>query len=148
MSSYYFKQKFADYEWIGRFPRQKPDYINYLLDIGYTYLFNFSIPFIQTKGFDICVGFLHSDYYNRPSLACDIIEPLRYPIDDIVIKSINLKLISNQDFEVIDGKVVCICRSNLNKYIELISTNMTTKFQTQLEKEINTFSTYVLDYNL
>ena len=28
-------------DWLGRKPRVKSDYINAILDIGYTYLFNF-----------------------------------------------------------------------------------------------------------
>ena len=49
----FFTAYFQDLEWKGRLPRIKGDYVNAILDIGYTYLFNFMECFVRMFGFDI-----------------------------------------------------------------------------------------------
>lgn len=100
----YFSRLFCNYEWKGRKPRIKFDYINSLLDIGYTILFNFVDCLLQVYDFDVYKGVLHTDFYMRKSLVCDLMEPLRPIIDWRIKKGINLNQFKKEDFILIRGQ--------------------------------------------
>lgn len=100
-SKVYFPRIFNNTKWIGRKPRIKFDYINSLLDIGYNILFNFIDAFLQVFGFDVYCGVLHTCFYMRKSLVCDIMEPFRPIIDWQIRKSINLGQFKEEDFVII-----------------------------------------------
>ena len=100
-SRVYFSQLFADAGWKGRKPRVKSDYINVVLDIGYTMLFNFIDAILQLYGFDVYCGVLHRAFYMRKSLVCDIMEPFRAIIDWKIRWAINLGKCKQDDFEQI-----------------------------------------------
>ncbi len=97
-SKIYFPRMFSNTRWIGRKPRIKFDYINALLDIGYNALFNFIDAILQVFGFDVYCGVLHTCFYMRKSLVCDIMEPMRPIVDWQIRKSINLKQFKQEDF--------------------------------------------------
>lgn len=97
-SKIYFPRIFSNTQWIGRKPRIKFDYINTLLDIGYNALFNFIDAILQVFGFDVYYGVLHTCFYMRKSLVCDIMEPMRPIVDWQIRKSINLKQFKQDDF--------------------------------------------------
>lgn len=94
----YFSAYFQDLDWKGRHPRTKTDYINSILDIGYTILFNFVESFVRLFGFDVYIGVYHRLWFKRKSLICDLIEPFRCIIDHIVLIAINRKQFSEKDF--------------------------------------------------
>lgn len=98
VSKYYFEAYFQDYNWEGRHPRVKDNYINVILDIGYTILFNYIECFIRMFGFDLYIGVYHRLWFKRKSLACDLMEPFRSIIDHTVRISINKKQFSENDF--------------------------------------------------
>ena len=81
---------FDNVQWNGRKPRIKSDYVNVVLDIGYTMLFNIVDAMLQVYGFDTYYGVFHKCFYMRKSLVCDIMEPIRPIIDYEVRKAINL----------------------------------------------------------
>lgn len=97
-SKVYFKNHFNNTVWNGRQPRLKQDIINTVLDIGYSLLFTFVDAILSSYGFDTYKGVLHTQFYMRKSLVCDIVEPFRPLIDRQVKKSINLKQIRENDF--------------------------------------------------
>ena len=97
-SNLYFKNIFNNVIWRGRQPRLKRDYINSALDIGYTLLFNFIDAICGSYGFDTYCGVLHTQFYMRKSLVCDLVEPFRVIIDTAIKKAINLKQIQEGDF--------------------------------------------------
>lgn len=99
-SKLYFPRVFNNTKWKGRKPRIKFDYINALLDIGYNILFNFIEAILNVFGFDIYMGVLHTCFYMRKSLVCDIMEPFRPIIDWQIRKSINLEQFKEKDFVV------------------------------------------------
>lgn len=103
-SKVYFSRVFNNVKWVGRKPRVKFDYINVLLDIGYTFLFQFIDAILQVFGFDVYYGVLHTCFYMRKSLVCDIMEPFRPIIDWQIRKSVNLGQFSEKDFVVVQGK--------------------------------------------
>lgn len=94
----YFARVFNRIRWNGRKPRIKFDYVNSLLDIGYTVLFNFIDAVLQVFGFDTYQGVLHKNFYMRKSLVCDIMEPFRVIVDWKVRKGIQLGQFKESDF--------------------------------------------------
>lgn len=96
----FFQAYFKDYQWHQRQPRIKCDYINVILDIGYTILFNFIETFLRLFGFDLYIGVYHRNWFKRKSLVCDIVEPFRCIIDQQVRKSLNLKQFCDDDFRL------------------------------------------------
>jgi CRISPR-associated protein Cas1 len=94
----YFKAQFDNFQWQGRKPRVKLDYVNSCLDIGYSVLFNFIESMLEIFGFDVFCGVLHKEFYMRKSLVCDFVEPFRSIIDIQVRKSINLRQFVEEDF--------------------------------------------------
>lgn len=119
-SRVYFPQVFSNTKWKGRKPRIKQDYINATLDIGYTFLFNFVDCILQLFGFDVYKGILHTNFYMRKSLVCDLVEPFRPIIDWKVRCAINLNQIKEDDFEDFHGQYVLKYKLN-SKYAALFT---------------------------
>lgn len=97
-SRLFFSTYFRVLGWRRREPRCKPDIPNLLLDIGYTYLFHFISTLLSLYGFDLYCGVLHTFFYQRMSLVCDLVEPFRCIIDRRVRKAHNLGQIDPADF--------------------------------------------------
>ncbi len=115
----YFSQMFNNVIWKGRRPRIKSDYVNATLDIAYTVLFHIVEAILCAYGFDIYHGVLHTCFYMRKSLVCDLMEPIR-PIMDLKIrKAINLRQCKETDFEVYEKRYVLPWKIS-PQYIEFI----------------------------
>ncbi len=54
---------------------------NAMLNYGYAILARQLQRALDAWGFDVCLGTLHADFEGRPSLVCDLIEPLRPVMD-------------------------------------------------------------------
>ena len=104
-SRVFFSAYFRQLGWRKREPRCRPDICNFLLDIGYTYLFQFVAAMLSLYGFDLYCGVLHSFFYQRMSLVCDIVEPFRCIIDRRVRKAHNLGQINESDFFLHNGRL-------------------------------------------
>lgn len=116
----FFGEYFNRIHWIRRMPRTKFDVNNVLLDIGYTFMFNFIDSLLKLYGFDTYKGFYHKLFFQRKSLACDIVEPFRCLIDRQLLKSHNLSQINSRDFEYINGKYV-LSFDNQRKYLAIFA---------------------------
>ncbi|MGP1361659.1 MAG: type V CRISPR-associated endonuclease Cas1 [Candidatus Fimenecus sp.] len=103
-SKIYFKNHFNNILWTGRKPRLKHDYINSALDIGYSILFTFIETVLESYGFDTFCGVMHTQFYMRKSLVCDIIEPFRVIVDEQIKKSINLNQFKQEDFILLNNQ--------------------------------------------
>ena len=81
--------------------RQPPrDPVNALLSYGYTILARRMAAILEWSGLDPYFGFLHELQPGRPSLALDLIEPLRpHFIDRLVLNVVNREQIIPSDFE-------------------------------------------------
>jgi CRISPR-associated protein Cas1 len=88
----------SNMNWLRRQPQIKFDIPNLLLDIGYSYLFNFTDSLLRLYGFDTYKGFYHKLYFERKSLACDIMEVFRYFVDKAILKAYNLNQVDEKDF--------------------------------------------------
>ena len=104
VSRVFFSGYFKDLKWSRRTPRTRQDIPNFLMDIGYTLLFNFIDALLNVYGFDTYKGVYHKLFFQRKSLSCDVVEPFRCLIDRQILKSFNLKQINEKDFKVIKGK--------------------------------------------
>lgn len=100
----YFQTFFSDINWYRRAPQTKEDTNNLLLDIGYTYLFNYCDSILRLFGFDTYKGYYHQLFFQRKSLTCDVMEPMRSLIDYQLIKSYHLKQINEKDFIFKNGR--------------------------------------------
>jgi CRISPR-associated protein Cas1 len=49
-------------------------------------------------GFDVYVGILHTQFFHRKSLVCDLEEPFRPIGDAAILKAMNLGQVSEKDF--------------------------------------------------
>lgn len=114
----FFKIYFADMDWYKRMPGVKIDCYNILLDIGYTFLFNFIDSLLRLYGFDTYKGFYHKLFFQRKSLSCDIEEPFRCIIDKQLLKSFHLKQINEKDFKKDNGRYL-LKYENQKKYAEI-----------------------------
>lgn len=103
-SKEYFQSFFDELSWVRRAPQTKEDIPNLLLDIGYTYLFNYCDALLRLFGFDVYKGVYHQQFYQRKSLVCDVMEPMRPIIDYQLLKSHHLKQINKKDFVFINGQ--------------------------------------------
>ena len=117
-SRLFFSSYFRPMKWRRREPRCRQDIYNLLLDIGYTYLFNFVEGMLSLYGFDLFCGVLHTFFYQRKSLVCDLVEPFRCIIDRRLRKAHNLGQISEDDFFFRDHRYNLEWK-NQQKYIRL-----------------------------
>jgi CRISPR-associated protein Cas1 len=76
------------------------DEINALMSLCYTFLSCEIHTFCNIVALDPYIGFLHKEYYGRPSLVCDLMEAYRPFIDKFILNLINRKEIKKEDFEL------------------------------------------------
>src|SRR5574344_1321521 len=126
----YFKHEFDGLGWKGRKPRAKLDYLNAILDIGYSMLFNFIDSLLCVYGFDVYCGILHKEFYMRKSLVCDIMEPFRPIIDVQLRKSIKLGQFKESDFNQVNKSYKLNWDCN-KKYVSIF-TNALFEYKTQI----------------
>ncbi len=98
VSKLFFSNYFWPIWWNRREPRTKTDIKNLLLDMWYTYLFHFIEALLRLYWFDNYYWVYHRTWYQRKSLALDLMEPFRCLIDKALLKSYNLKQINSKDF--------------------------------------------------
>ena len=119
-SKIFFKNYFSKIGWYRRLPQTKIDIINLLMDIGYTFLFNFIDGMIGIYGLDSYIGFYHKLFFQRKSLSCDLMEPFRCIIDKQILKSYNLQQINEKNFKVVKGNYRMDIKSR-DKYLEIFA---------------------------
>lgn len=89
----------SPWQFSHRTRRPPTDPVNALLSLAYTWLTQRAAAAIQARGLELALGALHDFHPGRPSLACDLVEPLRVPaVDRWVIKLCNRNEIAPSDF--------------------------------------------------
>jgi CRISPR-associated protein Cas1 len=143
LSRKFFGEYFSEIDWRRRMPRVKPDVPNFLLDMGYTFLFNFVDALLRLHGFDTYKGVYHKLFFQRKSLTCDIVEPFRCLVDKQLLKAYNLKQVHEKDFLVADGKVVLPFDKN-QKY-SLIFSEMIMDHKEEIFAFVHGFYRHIMD---
>jgi CRISPR-associated protein Cas1 len=84
--------------------RPPTDPVNALLSLGYTLLLGRTQAVCEAVGLELYLGALHAYRPGRPSLACDLMEPLRVPaVDRWVVAVCHGKEVEPSEFEAVDG---------------------------------------------
>jgi len=117
----YFKSLFSQIGWYRRAPQTREDIPNLLLDIGYTFVFNIVDAIARLFGFDTYKGFYHQLFFQRKSLSCDLMEPMRAMVDRQLIKSYHLGQVSEKDFKFTDGSFRFRDSDAAKKYLSIWS---------------------------
>jgi CRISP-associated protein Cas1 len=115
----FFEAYFEKMNWRRRAPRTKEDINNLLLDIGYTYIFNYIDSLLLLFGFDTYKGIYHKLFFGRKSLSCDVVEPFRCIVDKALLKAHNLKQIKLTDFELDKNDSYYLPFKNSKKYNQI-----------------------------
>lgn len=68
----------------GRNRRPPRDPVNAALSLGYTLATHAAVRALAQVGLDPLLGFLHAPAFGRPALACDLVEPVRVHVDELV----------------------------------------------------------------
>lgn len=87
----------------GRHRRPPTDPVNACLSLTYTLLHHEAVSALRCGGLDPAIGCYHELYYNRESLACDLIEPLRPIIDLWLWRLFRERLLRIEHFIYDDG---------------------------------------------
>ncbi len=85
-------------EFTGRNRRPPRDPVNAALSLGYTLLHSEAVHAAHIAGLDPMVGFYHELDFGRPSLASDLIEPLRSQVEQWVWESFRERGLRAEDF--------------------------------------------------
>jgi CRISPR-associated protein Cas1 len=98
-----FKTLLKDPVFARRDYRPAPDYVNALLNLGYSFLANEITTSLIAKNFDLEIGFLHSVHYGRNSLALDVMEEFRALfIDAWILALVNKSQIKAEHFVIVN----------------------------------------------
>lgn len=95
----FFKLYFNKLKWYKRMPQTKVDIYNLLMDMGYTFIFNYIDSLLRIYGFDTYKGFYHQLFFQRKSLTCDVVEPFRCIVEKTLLKAYRLGQINEKDFK-------------------------------------------------
>ncbi len=87
-----------------RMRRPPPDPVNVCLSLGYTLLHFEAVSVCRQVGIDPLIGFYHEPAYGRESLACDLIEPLRPRLDELVWRLFKDKALRGEHFSQEGGR--------------------------------------------
>lgn len=90
----------SDFSFSKRTRRPPTDPVNALLSLAYTFITNTISSLLETKSFELYLGFLHRVKYGRKSLPLDMVEEFRQGIiDRFILRLINKRMIGQMDFE-------------------------------------------------
>lgn len=82
----------------GRNRRPPRDPVNVCLSLAYTLAHYEAVNVIHSAGLDPFIGFYHDLAWNRESLACDLIEPLRPRLDAWIWELFRSRLLRKEHF--------------------------------------------------
>ncbi|MFH1188267.1 MAG: type V CRISPR-associated endonuclease Cas1 [bacterium] len=139
----FFPVYFEEIGWYRRLPRVKPDECNVLMDMGYSMLHNIVDSLLRLYGFDTFKGCYHRLFFQRRSLACDIMEPFRCIIDRKILTMFNLGQVDKKDFKVIKGAYSLSYKASPKYNRLLLETIM--EYKEDIYGYIKGFYRYVMD---
>ena len=98
--------------------RPPRDPINALLSLGYSLLTQNVMTALEGVGLDPYLGYFHSEVYNRPALALDLVEEFRAPVvDSLTLWLANRRILRPEDFRPGEGGGVELTDRGLREYL-------------------------------
>lgn len=95
-----------------------PDPVNAMLSLGYVMVTNEIASLLEGMSLDPFLGFLHGIKYGRKSLALDMVEEFRQPlVDQFTLSLANLRVFSENDFEIIPGSGAYLKNEPFKRYL-------------------------------
>lgn len=142
----YFKKVFSEYNWYKRLPQSKIDELNFLLDFGYSLLFNLINCFCVIFGLDCYKGYYHQLYFERKSLVCDLIEPFRPIIDASIINIFKYNIYQKNDFVFVNS-LICSFKNGYKTKIKYLKFFLKSILSHKIEifEFIRSFYFYIAD---
>jgi CRISPR-associated protein Cas1 len=111
------------------------DRVNGLLSFIYTIHYNFLHTIVMNKGFDPYIGFLHKKRGKHMAFVSDIMEKYRVILTAFVVKILQDKIVSDDDFEGLylnyEGR-----KKFLGHYVELLENLNHTDFIDELQEKL------------
>jgi len=102
--------------------RPPRDPINALLSLGYSLLSQNMMTALEVVGLDPYLGYFHSEAYNRPALALDLVEEFRAPVvDSLVLWLANRRILRPEDFRPAEGGGVELTDRGLREFLSQFS---------------------------
>ncbi len=86
-------------DFTGRNRRPPRDPVNAVLSLGYTLLHAEAVRACHGSGLDPIIGYYHRLHFGRPSMASDLIEPVRPRIDRLVWDLFRERALRAEDFQ-------------------------------------------------
>lgn len=142
-SKLFFSEYYELFGWVRRSPRTKEDILNYLLDIGYTVLFNFTDAIARHFGLDTYKGVYHTQFFARKSLVCDLKEPFRCLIDNRTRTALSLKILTRDMFQ--DGKYGVYTPWKDTSKITQLYAQETMDNRQQIFRHVQSFYKYIME---
>ena len=129
----------APFSFSKRTKRPPKDPVNSLLSLGYTFLLRRIVSQVLAKGFEVELGMLHEIRTGRPSLACDLIEPLRaLVVDRWVVRLLRKRSVALSDFETVDQGKVVLKKKSFPLVLKSLEKQLASK-QKKIAKELDLF---------
>lgn len=100
-----------------KFIRGSKDDINISLDYGYSIILSTFNKEIVSKGYITQIGINHKNEYNPFNLSCDLMEPYRPLIDEIVYNNINNEFNKTQKYKLLDVLNRVVTFNNKKQYV-------------------------------
>lgn len=95
--------------------RPPEDPVNALLSLCYTMLHFEMVREAEAIGLDPLIGFYHQFEYGRESLACDLVEPHRPKVDELVWTVFREREFTERDFSLDDERPGCYLKKESRK---------------------------------
>lgn len=109
----------APFTWEGRNRQPPKDPVNALLSLTYMMVTGECVSACYVAGLDPFVGFLHQLDYGRPSLALDLIEPLRSVFcDHFVLRILQAEVFTAEHFVFTDDKGCRLKPGEFARYLD------------------------------
>ena len=127
-------------EFKGRKYHPSPDPVNALLSFGYSFIAREMEGILEANDLDPYIGFFHQLDYGRASLSLDMIEPFRHIIvDRLVLKILNKRIITTDDFFYKDNGGCYLQKEGLKKFVKFYEEYADEKNLSYGEKESISF---------
>jgi len=136
------------FEWHGRNRRPPRDPVNALLSLTYMLALSEVISACYAHGLDPYIGFLHELDYSRPSLALDLLEPLRtLHCDHLVLGCLQREELAVADFQYSPEHGCRLTPEGFRTFIDLYQTTVCTSHgrRSSMKAQADALATTIAD---